>query len=619
MSWERAAVLVMAGGTGLRLWPLSRRDRPKPFLSLPHAGGDSMLRRTALRLVDRVPWSRTFVNVTRGVEPLVRHELPELPEANLISAADDRDTLPTVLHAGAHIERCLGGDPLLVLVASDNYVDDSGALALSIERGLVAAARGEIVSVGVRPDRAATEYGYMECGKEIAPDTYRGLAYHEKPDAERARSYLDAGRFDWNSGIFVIPWSALLRACEVLQPKAFEVVTALRALPSVPTAAKRDPIFSKFEVRSLDHGILEHLGKTSVPSTFVRTHVAWDDLGSFDAIARWGERNPDAVTRDNSHEVQAFVETPYSLVVRGLDNLLVAVGNNGDVLVAPRGVSTRLRELLREPAEVTPYGTVRRLAATEIRTRAPSRCVIACVDVHDISICVEGTKVVVTRAPPIHFCDDVPTFDETLARVVADEISAVLSRQPTARIILSAGATPERAYAILAARHRDVDWARVELVQMDEWVGAPENESFEHFLRRRLVEPLGIGKFVPIDPRASDAELAAFEERLGPLDFVLHGIGTNAHVGFNEPGTENGAPARRVRLAPSTARVSSSGVTLGFRSLDRARRVVVAAKGAAKREAIRRSFYDEPSLDVPASRLQSHRGLELVLEREALP
>ncbi|MFT4217964.1 MAG: 6-phosphogluconolactonase [Micropruina sp.] len=96
-------------------------------------------------------------------------------------------------------------------------------------------------------------------------------------------------------------------------------------------------------------------------------------------------------------------------------------------------------------------------------------------------------------------------------------------------------------------------------------------------------------------------------------------MGANAHIGFNEPGTPDDALARRVRLAPSTAKVRTEGVTLGFRSLDHAARVVIAAKGVAKREAIRRSFFEPPSLDVPASRLQRHRHVVVVLEREALP
>lgn len=625
--WDRAAVLVMAGGTGLRLWPLSRRDKPKPFLALPATsagphkqpdpGGPSMLQRTASRLSARVPWSRTFVNVTRGVEPLVRAALPELPESNLISAADDRDTLPTVLHAGAQVERVVGGDPLLVLMASDNHIGDPEVLDATLDAALIAAARGELVSVGVRPDRAATEYGYMECGEAIAPNTYRGLAYHEKPDAERARAYLEAGRFDWNSGIFVFPWSALLRACEALEPRAFEIVTALRAFPHAPSAAERDPLFSRFEIRSLDHGILERLAATDVPSTFVRAQLAWDDLGSFDALARWGEFGE--VTLEDSQRVQAFVSAPYSLVVRGLDDLLIAVGDNGDLLVAPRGTAARLRELLRVPLEPTPHGALRTLGASGIHVHAPTRSVIGCVDVHDLTITVRDTTITVARAPHVIFCEDEPTFDETLARVVADEISAVLAARPRARVVLSAGATPTRAYAILAARHRDVEWSRVELVQMDEWIDAPEEESFARYLQQHLVQPLGIGAFVPIDPQASDAELAAFEASLGPLDFVLHGIGTNAHIGFNEPGTADGATARRVRLADSTARVAPFGVTLGFRALDSAARVVVAAKGAAKREAIRRSFWEPPSLEVPASRLQPHRRLQLVLERASVP
>ncbi|MFT4217963.1 MAG: 6-phosphogluconolactonase [Micropruina sp.] len=117
---------------------------------------------------------------------------------------------------------------------------------------------------------------------------------------------------------------------------------------------------------------------------------------------------------------------------------------------------------------------------------------VSCLDIADLVITVRDTCVEVTRAPRLMFCADEPSFDETLARIVADEIAEVLSQQSTARVILSAGATPLRAYQILATRHRDVDWARVELVQMDEWVGAAADRSFAQFLRRTLVDPLAM-------------------------------------------------------------------------------------------------------------------------------
>jgi len=211
-------------------------------------------------------------------------------------------------------------------------------------------------------------------------------------------------------------------------------------------------------------------------------------------------------------------------------------------------------------------------------------------------------------------------------------LSARLRATGRACLVPSAGRTPIATYAALRARYRDaIDWRCVHLVQMDEYKGlAPDDpRSLAGYLRCQLVEPLGIGTFTHFN--GADGRLllspAAYERRLPPIDLVVHGIGRNGHIGFNEPGAAFTAPTREVRLSASTLRANfatdvdrqacATGLTLGLGCLLAARQSLLLAWGVEKAGALRRALCAAPSPRCPASGLRLTGRLTVMADPEA--
>jgi len=326
----KTVALLLAGGTGTRLYPASRSDRPKQFRSL--LGGDSLLRRTA----DRAAFADELYVSTRAAyaDAVAAH----VPEADVLVEPAGRDTGPALVYA-AHRLRERFGDCVLLVLPSDHYV--TGDFAATAARACrVAAETGDLVTVGVEPDRPATGYGYVE------PDTARGdafevAAFHEKPDADVAASYVAAGHL-WNAGIFAWTPEALLR--EARDSPLGPLVEAL-------AAGDPEGGFAAVEPLSVDYAIMERTDRAAVvPATF-----DWDDLGSWDALERvldadaaGNARTSDGLSIDARGNVIASDDVHVSLV--GVENLVVAAFDDR-VLVVPKRDADRVREAVAELRE----------------------------------------------------------------------------------------------------------------------------------------------------------------------------------------------------------------------------------------------------------------------------
>lgn len=316
--------VVLAGGTGTRLYPASRSDRPKQFLRL---GGDrSLLART----VDRAGFADETYVITRPAyaDAVCDHA----PGAAVLTEPRPRDTGPALVYAAGRVREQVG-DCVLVALPSDHHVaGDFAATARTAAR--VAADTGGLVTVGVEPTRPATGYGY------IAPGADRGgyapvEAFVEKPDADTAREYVEAGHY-WNAGIFAWTPDALLGAARD---------SPLAGL--VDTLADGDPErgFEAVDPISVDRAILEDATDVYVvPATF-----EWDDLGSWDAVGRVLPSDDDgnAVLGDGLavDATDCVLASDGHVAVVGVDGLVVA--SYGDrTLVVPREESQRVRQVV---------------------------------------------------------------------------------------------------------------------------------------------------------------------------------------------------------------------------------------------------------------------------------
>jgi mannose-1-phosphate guanylyltransferase len=326
--------LVMAGGTGTRLYPASRADRPKQFLSLGVGGSDeSLLSRT----VSRVGFAdEIYVSTGEAHADKVREAAPE---AGVLVEPEPKDTGPALVYA-AHRVREQVGDCVLLCVPSDHLV--AGDFASSAARAVRTAVETEgLVAFGVEPTRPATGYGYIEpsdSGGEYAEIEQ----FREKPDGQTAERFVEEG-FYWNAGLFAWTPESLLREA--------------RDSPLGPLVAALDdgePVrgFSDIEGVSIDYALMERTDDAYV----VPADFEWDDVGAWDAIERVVETDEDrnailgeGLTIDAADNVVATDDDTHVSAV-GVEGLVVAAYDDR-VLVVPKDEAQRVREVVTELRE----------------------------------------------------------------------------------------------------------------------------------------------------------------------------------------------------------------------------------------------------------------------------
>lgn len=278
---ESAHVVILAGGEGTRLWPLSRGRRPKQLLRLN--GDRSLIQQTVDRVLPLVPAERVLVVTERSHADELRAQLPELPPANILVEPTRRNTAGALLLAALHLQD-RAPETTWASLHSDAYILDDEAFRGTLTAALEVAASGQhLVTTGIRPRSPATAYGYIEQAEQIG--VARGYPVHrvarfvEKPDALTARHYVASGRFLWNPGVFVWKNATLLAAFRCHQPAMYDRLT------SVPLAAV-DRAYEGIPRESIDTGIMERASNVAtIPASF-----QWSDVGSWAELWEISER-----------------------------------------------------------------------------------------------------------------------------------------------------------------------------------------------------------------------------------------------------------------------------------------------------------------------------------------
>ncbi len=350
--------VVLSGGSGTRLWPLSRASLPKQF---SHLFGEPLLELTLARLA---PLGEPRVVAVAGTETLTRRALRAvgIPPKRAVFEPAGRNTAPAVALA-CHLLQLEGkGGEVAGVFPADHLVADEEGFRRVVRLAEACARRGQVVTLGIRPTRPATGYGYIEVGDEVfaqgteegGPVALRARGFREKPDRATAARYVAAGNFLWNAGMFVFEVAVMAAAFERFMPDLWRRIGEI-----APDLGNLAEVYRDLPSESLDYGIMEHLDEhVSIPCD-----VGWSDVGSWDEVARIarerGAGRPDGggggetvifsqgVPEGGDNFVLPHRDKVYGLV--GVDDLLV-VDTADALLVARRGRSEEVKGLVEQLA-----------------------------------------------------------------------------------------------------------------------------------------------------------------------------------------------------------------------------------------------------------------------------
>jgi mannose-1-phosphate guanylyltransferase / mannose-6-phosphate isomerase len=368
--------VILSGGSGTRLWPMSRAQYPKQLL--PLVSERTLLQEAALRVADRGRFAAPFIVANDEHRFIVAEQLRLVsvaPHAIVLEPLG-RNTAPACCIAAMMLAQT-EPDALMLIMPSDHAIADIDAFHAAIATAAAAAAKGCLVTFGIKADRPETGYGYIKRGSALAgvAGAFAVAGFVEKPDRKHAEAYLKSGDYSWNSGIFLFPVALLLKELERLQP---EMVAACK---EALAKAKRDldflrldrDAFAKAPANSIDYAVMEHTPHAAV----VPVEMGWSDVGTWDALWQVGNGTKDREGNLAIGDVileeskNCYVRAEQGLVTTlGVDDLIIV--STGDVVMVARRdraqdvkkLIARLEkdgrsELLTHPLVHRPWGTYR--------------------------------------------------------------------------------------------------------------------------------------------------------------------------------------------------------------------------------------------------------------------
>jgi mannose-1-phosphate guanylyltransferase len=346
--------VIMAGGSGTRFWPASRKKRPKQFLTL--VAESPLLRITYERLVGLVPPERTWVVTTSATADATRDILPELPAENILAEPVGRNTAACAAFA-AHALLSKDPEATCIVLPADHLIAEEHRFRSAVTAGAEFVSReGGLLTFGIQPTRPETGYGYLELGSETARDgewvIHQLQRFVEKPDEERAKGYIESARYLWNAGIFAWRASDLLEQIgEHLPDLAQGLDRIAAALGTSEADTVIAEVYPELPATSVDFGVMEKATRCwTLPVDF-----PWSDVGSWSALAETlpadssENRLRGRIHSEDAHR-NILVSSGPTLSVVGVDDLVV-VATPDAVLVMPKDETQKVKgvvEALRD-------------------------------------------------------------------------------------------------------------------------------------------------------------------------------------------------------------------------------------------------------------------------------
>ena len=348
--------VILCGGSGTRLWPLSRSGFPKQFLVL--SGTNSLFQQAIERInniaTDDISVGETLVVTNEEHRFLALDQLRELKSvsATLLLEPVGRNTAPALTLAALQAT-ANGEDPILVVTPADQTVTDATAFTSALQKSVLAAASGAIVILGITPDRPEIGYGYIKRKDEPGQyGEYTVAQFSEKPSIETAQAYFENGEYAWNSGMFVLKASTWLKALQQFRPDIAEATQLAWSgkTTDAPFVRPNKAAFSAVPSESVDYAVMEKCPGSAFSILMVPLSAGWNDLGAWDSVWQVGDQDTDGnVTRGDTltaDTTNTLIYATSRLVgTVGVNNLII-VETSDAILVADRSQSQHVKKLV---------------------------------------------------------------------------------------------------------------------------------------------------------------------------------------------------------------------------------------------------------------------------------
>jgi mannose-1-phosphate guanylyltransferase len=347
-------VLILAGGSGERFWPLSRKSRPKQLLAL--FSGSSLLEDTVARLEGLVPADHVLILTNQDQEKTVREMMPQLPAENIVAEPAKRDTAAAIA-LGVGWVSIRDPTATMIVLPADHLIKDTAAFQTTLRTAAaVAEKNGNLVTIGIRPTWACPGFGYIEQGTEIAaeagaesgPPVFEVVRFREKPSAELAETFLQKGNFRWNAGMFIWPLTSILSAFERHTPELAEFVQQIHVSKDLEAVVAEK--FAQLPKISIDYAIMEKAERVLM----VEAAFDWDDVGSWIAVAKYlqqheGENvsNHAALTTRDAVGNIVYTKENKRVALMGVRDLII-VQTEDALLVCHRDEAEKIKHLVAE-------------------------------------------------------------------------------------------------------------------------------------------------------------------------------------------------------------------------------------------------------------------------------
>jgi mannose-1-phosphate guanylyltransferase len=346
-------ILIMAGGSGERFWPLSTKHKPKQLLSL--FSNKTLIRETVDRALSIVNFEDIYIATNKIQSKNIISELRDIPEKNIIIEPDFRDTAAAIAYGGLVISRDSKKDEVIAVLASDHLISNNKLFKKNLLNAEEIAKKDFIVTLGVKPDSPKTGFGYIKLDDFKINKATKAIKFTEKPNIETAQKYFDSGNYVWNSGMFVFKYDTMIKELNKFIPNHVFILEEIRKVMGYNVGIKLSniaaPFFSQFKKISIDFAIMEKSDLIQcIPVDF-----GWNDVGDFRSLEYYikKDRNNNIIKdvryicMDSTNNIILSDQKNKIISSIGLNNMIV-VDTKKALLICKKEESQKIKELVKK-------------------------------------------------------------------------------------------------------------------------------------------------------------------------------------------------------------------------------------------------------------------------------